>query len=272
MHVHSQQSTPRKPQHPQKHTHQQQQKNVSALTQQLEQVSFNQQQQKHSTSPSRPRSSKRTSKPDLATQQAVHATNNHPSPQQNTLSKPKRSPKNNKVNSVKHLSTPSKPTSIPSQQNSFPPSNGLPADLAAHYAGPTFHHSPAPSSLPVPSFFASKANNTKTGLHNGCDSNSPPNQGTPIKLRQLADGRDQDDSPLAPFFKADREEKARLRSKYTAENGITGSPTRPASAGGITERSHLRSESPLMWQETPRNGSVNGRFSFHSLLSIECFS
>ena len=273
--AHSQQSTPRKQQHPpQKQQHQQlQQQNVSALSQQLEQVSLDRQQQlqqlpKH-TSPPRRRSSKRKSKPEFVapqvTQPGVRDVANGDLPP-SAQPKPKRSPKNNKVNGVKQFSTPSKPTSIPlgTAQSSLPPSNGIPSDIAAHYAGPTFHSSPAPSSLPVPSFFASKANNAKSGLPNGLDLNSPPTNATPIKLHRLADDRDPDDSPLAPFFKADREEKARLRNKYTAEAGVGMSPTRPVSAGGIPDHRHLRPESPLMWQDASHN--VNGRFAFHSRL------
>jgi hypothetical protein len=269
--VHAQQSTPRKS-HTQKrqqkqHQHQQHE-NVSALTQQLEQVSFDQQQQQQrQTSPHR--QSKRKSKPDSVPQQPAVVSNTdtpQSQAQSQTQPKPKRSPKD-KVNAIKQFSTPSKSTSISigNSQTEFPPSNGAVSngvtnDLAGHYAGPTFHHSPAPSSLPMPSFFASKAN-MKSALQNGSDLTSPSTQATPIKIRQLADDRDQDDSPLAPFFRADREEKARLRNKF-AENGITASPTRPASAGNLSDHAH-RSASPLVWQDT-FNG-VNGRFAYHSL-------
>ena len=252
-------STPPRRAQPQKAMLNQPTAHISSLTQQLEQISLDKSRQ--FSSPKRnSSSSKRKSKSDYGqTNDIPQTTNTGQQP------KPKRSPKSNKVNGVKQPSTPSKPTSIPSQQSqpSQVPSNSVPhnyapavQDLASHYAGPTFHSSPAPSSLPVPSFLASKA---KPPTQNG-DMNSPPNQSTPVKSR----GQDGDDSPLALFFKADREEKSRLRSKYSVDNGVFGSPTlRPASAGGIPDLMNLRSESPVFWNESPHK--PNGRFDWKSI-------
>jgi hypothetical protein len=109
----------------------------------------------------------------------------------------------------------------------------------------------------MPSFLASRATAaSKSAIPVGYDPGtwSPPNQSTPVKPNRLlngADYRDQDDSPLGPLFRADREEKNRLRSLNVAENMAMGSPTqRPASAGGIPDHLNLyRSESPV-----PQNG------------------
>lgn len=252
---------------------------VSALSQQLEQVSLDKKQQPHhssssaSSSPQKRPSSKRKSKSDFS---GTGSGNDLTQPQP----KPKRSPKGNKVNGVKQqFSTPSKPTSIPNGHHYPAVAPAAPTtaqdSAAAHYAGPTFHSSPAPSSLPMPSFFASKTTKP-VALQNGSDLDSPPqNQSTPIKpLRSSVNGHqafgDQDDSsPLALFFKADREEKNRLRNKHSADSnngvdGIFGSPTqRPTSAGGIPDyASNLRSESPLLWNDSPKKG--NGRFDLRS--------
>ena len=234
---------------------------VSALSQQLEQVSID---KSHSSSPPKRRpSSKQKSKSDYGTGSGSDLPNNAAAQQ----IKQKRSPKSNKVNGVKQqqFSTPSKRASVPP---SYSPAAAASAatvvqDLAAHYAGPTFHSSPAPSSLPMPSFFASKQ---RPVLQNGNDLDSPPNQSTPIKPVRPVSGqafRDHDDSPLAPFFKADREEKNRLRNKHSVDNEVLGSPThRPASAGGILDHLNLRSESPLLWNDSPHK--VNGRFDLRS--------
>jgi hypothetical protein len=113
----------------------------------------------------------------------------------------------------------------------------------------------------MPSFFAAK--HARTGLQN-FEMDSPPNQSTPIKTIRSFDSHDQDNSPLAPFFKADREEKNRLRGKYTTDSGVFGSPTlRPSSAGGVPEHYNLRSESPLSW-DSPHKG--NGHFDARSEL------
>ena len=206
---------------------------VSALTQQLENASLDNTQTQGTASPKRP-SSKRKSKSDnvVATSAASQQQD-----QSGTPSKQKRSPKSNRVNGVKQqFSTPSKSAPVPVNPAV---AQSIAVDLASHYAGPTFHSSPAPSSLPVPSFFASKLNNQF--------SEPSTSQSTPVK-----DGADKlpladhDDSPLAMFFKADREEKRRLRNKIIQENGIPGSPTlRPSSAGGL--RDHGGAGSPFEW-------------------------
>jgi hypothetical protein len=165
---------------------------------------------------------------------------------------------------VKHFSTPSKPTSLPNNTSQDPVLQNYGAvggvELAAHYAGPTFHSSPAPSSLPMPSFFASKQKST---LQNGAELESSPEQSTPVKSVRSLDGRNFDDSPLAPFFKADQEEKLRLHNKYTT-HGVFGSPTlRPSSTDGIPEHLNICSESPLLWNDSPHK--AKGRFDFKSI-------
>jgi hypothetical protein len=233
--------------------------NISALSQQLQQVSVEQKLKSPST-PKRP-SSKRKSKSDYTANNNVGSDTNVPT--QST----KRSPKASKATRVKHLSTPSKPTAIP---NSVPQDSASQtfadtreAELAAHYAGPTFHSSPAPSSLPMPPFFA--ASKQKSILQNTVDFQSPSEQSTPVKTVRSLDGRNFDDSPLALFFKADQEEKLRLRKKHVAQDVFASPTLRPSSADGVLDHLNIRSESPLFWNESPHK--PNGRFDFKSYTS-----
>jgi Proline-rich nuclear receptor coactivator motif len=87
---------------------------------------------------------------------------------------------------------------------------------ATAYAGPTFHASPAPSTLPIPSYY-SKSVPESPGINvlqsqkeeassSGIDSPTPP------RANIAAAQPHREESPLDIFFKADREEKARARS------------------------------------------------------------
>jgi Proline-rich nuclear receptor coactivator motif len=216
---------------------------TSALSQQLEQASASK--PRHSASFKRP-SLSRKSKSD----QVVRTESDISQSQ----TRPKRSPKSNKVNSVKQFSTPSKPPTASGEQHIF--------DITApHYAGPTFHSSPAPSSLPIPSFLSSKSDHLKPTLQNGFDVDSASNQSTPIKNEQYS-RPDQDDSPLASFFKAVREEKARLRNRYSNDSSVfEREMVRPSSAGETSDHG-LRSESPLLWNRSSH--IVDGQFGFKS--------
>ncbi|MCJ1330111.1 hypothetical protein MMC10_006793 [Thelotrema lepadinum] len=89
------------------------------------------------------------------------------------------------------------------------------------YAGPTFHASPAPSSLPIPKFFAkttplsekfSDTNTTHSDNSSELESSSGNGDESPT-LRssfRIDESHAREPSPLDIFFKADRAEKARL--------------------------------------------------------------
>ncbi|KAH8600880.1 hypothetical protein B0O99DRAFT_736897 [Bisporella sp. PMI_857] len=89
----------------------------------------------------------------------------------------------------------------------------------AAYAGSTFHASPAPSALPIPTFYsksvpespAMKEMKAAKAL-NGSSISPPPN---------ITAQAQREESPLDFFFKADREEKARARSatQTTSKSG-----------------------------------------------------
>ncbi|MCJ1337051.1 hypothetical protein MMC09_002330 [Bachmanniomyces sp. S44760] len=98
------------------------------------------------------------------------------------------------------------------------------------YAGPTFHASPAPSSLPIPKFFSRSVPDTKKdsleSMMSGdrSESSSSPSENSPtLRISQPAtEHRQSVDSPLDVFFRADREEKA--KSKGLDSNGSLSSP------------------------------------------------
>lgn len=99
----------------------------------------------------------------------------------------------------------------------------------AVYAGATFHASPAPSSLPIPSFF-SKSVPESPGLKAlksaplSKQNDSPPPLPNPTAANQFQ----RQESPLDLFFRADREEKARARSASSANTtGATAGPFPP---------------------------------------------
>ena len=241
---------------------------VSALSQQLGRVSSDKpppQAAPLNLSPKRP-SSKRRGKAD-----SNPSSGSEPAAQTPAQPRTKRSPKGTKVNEAKHFSSPSKPTSIPNGQPAAP-HTAQSLDLASsHYAGPTFHSSPAPSSLPMPSFLASRTTASSKPtfpIAHEPGSWSPPNQSTPVKPNQPFNGPDfpdQDDSPLGPLFRADREEKNRLRDLNVAETRALGSPTqRPASAGGIPDHFNLhRAESPVA--ATGAYQRLSTQFEFKSI-------
>ncbi|PVI02746.1 hypothetical protein DM02DRAFT_589006 [Periconia macrospinosa] len=104
-------------------------------------------------------------------------------------------------------------TSLTDTDTAISHSATTPAKTQAAYAGPTFHASPAPSTLPIPKFL-SKSVPAKTRVgpptpppDDDSDSGSSP---TPSPSRQPLPIRSRhQDSPLNMLFEADRAERAR---------------------------------------------------------------
>lgn len=96
---------------------------------------------------------------------------------------------------------------------SFPPAQG-PA-----FAGATFHHSPAPSALPIPSFLARTTSAPDASPSQKRPPTGPSQEPSPPTTDSEENGSASppvppfrnDESPLEFFFKADRAEKARTR-------------------------------------------------------------
>jgi hypothetical protein len=89
------------------------------------------------------------------------------------------------------------------------------APSVAMFAGATFHASPAPSALPIPSFY-SKSVPESPGLkgHKSFKETSLSEAESPTPPVALSSGNNvhREESPLDFFFKADRAEKERARS------------------------------------------------------------
>jgi hypothetical protein len=119
------------------------------------------------------------------------------------------------------------------------------------YAGTTFHASPAPSALPIPSFY-SKSVPESPGLKglkaqdaSLSDSPSPPVPASNTPFQQQTQVR-REESPLDFFFKAHREEKARAKSASSSQSAATVSgPFNPPG------------QSPRLSQTPPATGFQN---------------
>ncbi|KAH6684452.1 hypothetical protein B0J14DRAFT_498049 [Halenospora varia] len=116
-------------------------------------------------------------------------------------------------------------------QSAGMPSSAKPMNTpsSAVYAGATFHASPAPSALPIPSFYSKSVPDSpsvrglksvkENSLSELSQSPSPP-----VASASVAKFK-REESPLDLFFKADREEKARARSASSAN--MTSPPSGP---------------------------------------------
>ncbi|KAL1972120.1 hypothetical protein VTN31DRAFT_7339 [Thermomyces dupontii] len=96
--------------------------------------------------------------------------------------------------------------------SSQPDVNTPPAKDSPHYAGPTFHASPAPSALPMPSFLSkSVPDSGVNGLDADSDSGEPGPELTPSKPRATGtpSDRNPEPSPLDFLFKAALEARER---------------------------------------------------------------
>ena len=121
---------------------------------------------------------------------------------------------------------------------------------AAAYAGPTFHASPAPSALPIPSFYSKSVPDSPgiKGLQSQKDgtSSSGVDSPTPPPVKNATTQPRREESPLDFFFKADREEKARARSASSFHGTLSESGPFPPP-----------SDSPLNQHDNPSTGSQN---------------
>jgi Proline-rich nuclear receptor coactivator motif len=119
------------------------------------------------------------------------------------------------------------------QNGVAPAPTDTPAKVAA-YAGPTFHASPAASSLPIPKFFsksmpsASNQPSLQARLEQEPESDQSESSPPPAQpSTAIAEPPPNEDSPLDFFFKADREERAR---QGTPTGGTTTPQSKPPPA------------------------------------------
>lgn len=126
------------------------------------------------------------------------------------------------------------------------------------YAGPTFHASPAASSLPMPRFFSksvpeiNKAPSMQSAIEKETteeSSEQSEESPTPVFARRIGNEQTREESPLDVFFRADREQKERLRKEQGAS---------PATQRVVNQ---LDLERPRNHSRHSTNGSMGGVFS-----------
>lgn len=127
---------------------------------------------------------------------------------------PSKTPKSKKIPRQKpqgaDLGNPQKtrPASV-----TAPNASAIATPSKAAYAGPTFHASPAPSSLPVPRFFSKSVPGPDTGLQARLDNDTDKEEGFESDTGRLAPPTQNiQQSPLDMFFHADRQERAKRQS------------------------------------------------------------
>ncbi|KAI0389237.1 hypothetical protein F5Y17DRAFT_136533 [Xylariaceae sp. FL0594] len=89
------------------------------------------------------------------------------------------------------------------------------------FAGSTFHASPAPTSLPIPSFLGRPSTDrVATSDTEATQDTSPPSGPDESPTEKEPPPRRHDESPLEFFFRADRAEKERVRRGSAATTGF----------------------------------------------------
>ncbi|KAL8771300.1 MAG: hypothetical protein Q9209_003205 [Squamulea sp. 1 TL-2023] len=147
------------------------------------------------------------------------------------------------VDGEKTKKTPKKPrSSIPNGSPHMPKSNGTPRSSqpsvsltpgkksttpSRAYAGPTFHASPAASSLPMPKFYSksvpdvNRASSMQTVTKEASETSSDQSEDSPTPgfAQRVGEEQVREESPLDFFFKADREQKERQRLEQQVSSG-----------------------------------------------------
>ncbi|KAL8802884.1 MAG: hypothetical protein Q9182_003500 [Xanthomendoza sp. 2 TL-2023] len=138
-------------------------------------------------------------------------------PRKNRNSLPNGSPRLQNVSSTPRPAqrpislTPGKKTTTPSRA----------------YAGPTFHASPAASSLPIPKFYSksvpdvNKASSMQTAMKEAAELSSDHSEDSPTPgfAQRVGEEQAREESPLDIFFKADREQRERQRLEQRVSAG-----------------------------------------------------
>lgn len=148
-----------------------------------------------------------------------------------------------------------------SRNQSLTPTRGNETPVKA-YAGPTFHASPAASSLPMPKFFSKsmpnvdKTSSLKSMMEQEAPETASESEGSPFRenTQPVHDHRTREASPLDIFFRADEKAKAKARPlQESALKSFDGQSTPSASPSGLQtpNRHHSRH---------PTDGSVGGMF------------
>lgn len=153
-------------------------------------------------------------------------------------------------------------TPVPTPRNqSLTPTRGNETPVKA-YAGPTFHASPAASSLPMPKFFSKsmpnvdKTSSLKSMMEQEAPETASESEGSPFQenTQPVHNHRTREASPLDIFFRADEKAKAKARPlQEQAVKSFDGQSILSSSPSGLQtpNRHHSRH---------PTDGSVGGMF------------
>ncbi len=119
-----------------------------------------------------------------------------------------------------------RPTSTGNGSNTTP-SRPLGTPPKQAYAGPTFHASPAPSALPIPRFFSKSVPEpaSSNGLQRKLEessSDASDSSPTPVATQMAGQQQAREESPLDIFFRADREEKAKVKNSTPLATPLRG--------------------------------------------------
>lgn len=183
---------------------------------------------------------------------------------QNKSNPPKMQGRNQSGQASPILMANGTPTQTPRRDLATPRCDSATPNLAAEnpskaYAGPTFHASPAASSLPMPKFYSKsvpnvdKTKSLKTMMEQDAPDSSSGSEGSPAleHAEVTTDPRARGDSPLDIFFRADREAKSRTGSVPNSVYTPNGKDNRPS----------LRSATQASDPPHSRNASVGGMFA-----------
>ncbi|TLD12374.1 uncharacterized protein PgNI_04561 [Pyricularia grisea] len=148
---------------------------------------------------------------------------------------PNSQPKQRSGNKNRSKNHPASPGPMKGARKTPPPTAAsAKGPSVAAFAGATFHASPAPSSLPIPSFMAKSVPDSPGIVPPGRLFNpepSPPptdsERPTPVN-KSAVDKLAREESPLDFFFRADKAEKERARRASSA-NALTDLPIGPFS-------------------------------------------
>ena len=183
-------------------------------------------------------------------QQQYHDSSASETPQ--NKKKDQNSQKRKQSGPVSPMPVPSgSPLSVPRRESATPSRmNGTPVKA---YAGPTFHASPAASSLPMPKFYSKsvpsvdKTKSLKSMMDQESPASSSGSEESPSleNIQPLSTAKGKEESPLDIFFRADRKAKGSAGSTPDERNGIDfqSIPYNPLSPSETTPRHHFRQTS-----------------------------
>ena len=153
-------------------------------------------------------------------------------------------------------------TPVPAPRNQSMTPTRLNETPVKAYAGPTFHASPAASSLPMPKFFSKsmpnidKTSSLKSMMEQETQETASESEGSPFQenTQPIPNQRTREASPLDIFFRAD--EKAKAKTRPLQEQAVKSSDgqsilSSPPSGLQTPSRHHSRH---------PTDGSVGGMF------------